>query len=230
MRGRDLEEPGCIKSADELGAFIQTVGFLPLFRNRIPGFSAEEHVPANWWWTDIEAKDPWCWRMQLSESKDIAYGKFFSGCAGFVSRECFSMFAAARRHGYDFDSLADEGLTRPDENRIMKLFEKRSEWDAHALRQASELNKRFDVTLTRLMMSTYIIIDGFTQKINKKGEPYGWHMSVYTTPEGKWGYEAVTSAYAIDEKECINQIVNRIQLHFGADRGDILDYLQLKQG
>ena len=33
--------------------------FLPLFANETEGFSAEEHVSRDYWWTGIVEEDPW---------------------------------------------------------------------------------------------------------------------------------------------------------------------------
>ena len=43
MHGLPKDDPSCIKSVDKLAQYIDQVGFLPLFRSDIPGFSAEEH-------------------------------------------------------------------------------------------------------------------------------------------------------------------------------------------
>ena len=109
MRGIEKDDPRCIASKEVLTDFIERTGFLPLFRNEIPGFSVEENVCTGDWWTDDEEKDPWIWRMSLAETGRFAYGKFFNGCAGFVSKEWFPYFACIRRNGYDFDDRADEG-------------------------------------------------------------------------------------------------------------------------
>ena len=42
MEGLDWDDEGCIHSSDELLSVIESVGFLPLFSNKVPGFSVEE--------------------------------------------------------------------------------------------------------------------------------------------------------------------------------------------
>ena len=50
MRGPDRDDPACIRSWEALVDWIDQVGFLPLFRNEIEGFSAEERTcPFDWW-------------------------------------------------------------------------------------------------------------------------------------------------------------------------------------
>ena len=42
MYGVDWDDPECIHTVDEAMEYINEVGFLPLFKNDIPGFSLEE--------------------------------------------------------------------------------------------------------------------------------------------------------------------------------------------
>ena len=44
MRGLDLGEPSRIQNWEELIGWIDEVGFLPLFKNEVDGFSAEENT------------------------------------------------------------------------------------------------------------------------------------------------------------------------------------------
>ena len=77
MQGLDANDPDCIKSVEKLMQYIDETGFLPLFRNEIPGFSVEEHTAADSWWTGDPESDPWEWRKIIAGSTTIAYGKFF---------------------------------------------------------------------------------------------------------------------------------------------------------
>ena len=62
MKGLDWHDPYRIRSWRELINWINEVGFLPLFANEVPGFSAEEHVSPLFWWTGDPEQDPWVWR------------------------------------------------------------------------------------------------------------------------------------------------------------------------
>ena len=108
MHGLSASDPNCIHSAEELIRYIDEVGFLPLFKNEIPGFSVEEHTEAAYWWSGDEARDPWEWRRLIARSGRLAYGKFFDRKAGFISREWLPYFVNHRRDGYDFDALWDD--------------------------------------------------------------------------------------------------------------------------
>ena len=88
----------------------EEVGFLPLFRNEIPGFSVEERTTEKYWWSEDPQRDPWVWREIIARRGDIAYGKFFHNKAGFISKKWFPYFANYRRAGYDFDARWDDEL------------------------------------------------------------------------------------------------------------------------
>ncbi len=202
--------PGQLRTPEELEARVEELGFLPLFENEVKGFSVEEHTDPADWWTDNEARDPWSWREQLARRGRVAYGKFFGGRAGFISLDWFPRFANARRDGYDFDALWEEGKAKAKMKRIMDLFPDREELLSNEVRRlagfGSEGEHGFEGTVTALQMMTYLVIRDFRSRLNKAGQPYGWHIAVLCTPEARWGYDAVTSAYSeepADSREAI---------------------------
>ena len=68
MYGVEWEDPECIHSVDEAIEYINKVGFLPLFKNEIPGFSLEERTVPHFWWSGDEEHDPWAWREIIARS------------------------------------------------------------------------------------------------------------------------------------------------------------------
>ena len=76
MRGLDWDDPSRIQSWEELIGWIDEIGFLPLFKNEVDGFSAEENTSDLYWWTGDEDQDPWEWRRLIARSGKVAYGKF----------------------------------------------------------------------------------------------------------------------------------------------------------
>ena len=224
MTGCGPDDPGRIKTAKECASFIQDVGFLPLFSNAIPGFSVEEHTTASQWWTEDPETDPWAWRQILSSDLDIAYGKFFGRNAGFVSKECFPVFANYRRNGYDFDALFEDELAGYRAKKIMDVIEMDEESKGRQilsseLKQAAGFTKEggeknFEGVITDLQMQTYLIMGDFRQKLNKKGQAYGCHIAVMETPETKWGRCFVTSAYSEDPAASWDRISARVKRAF----------------
>ena len=215
MRGLAWDDPRCIRSAQELMQWIDQVGFLPLFKNEIAGFSAEEHTAAEGWWSGNPEQDPWEWRQVIARSGQVAYGKFFHKKAGFISKAWFPHFANWRRDGYDFDSRCDEGLASRRQKRLMDQFTTRDELYSFELKHLAgfgkEGEKNFEGTVTDLQMSGYLLVRDFRQRVNQKGQPYGWPISVYATPEAVWGYEYITSAYS-EEPDQSRALINR-QIH-----------------
>ena len=62
------------------------------------------------WHTGDPETDPWEWRMRvLEERSDIAYAKLFFRTSGYITREWYPYFIAARRQGMTFDELWEDG-------------------------------------------------------------------------------------------------------------------------
>ena len=87
IHGVTWDDPKCIHDVDEAVEYINRVGFLPLFKNEIPGFSLEERTVAEYWWSDDPVRDPWRWRIAIAKKHDVLYGKFFAKKAGFISKK-----------------------------------------------------------------------------------------------------------------------------------------------
>lgn len=218
IHGVSEDDPACIHTVEEAAAYINEIGFLPLFKNDIPGFSLEERTVPEYWWTGDLERDPWEWREVIARSGKVAYGKFFDKKAGFISREWFPCFANYRRDGYDFDALWDDEKASIRQKKIMDLF---AEENADAELYSFEVKqnagfgkggeKNFEGTVTDLEMKLYLCMRDFRQRKNKKGESYGWSIAVYSTPEHLWGYDHVTSAYREDSSESWERIVNHMK-------------------
>ncbi len=83
--------------------------------------------------------------------------------------------------------------------------------------------KGFEGTLQSLQAQTYLVNTGFTRKQNRKGEAYGWSISVYEPPESLFGEEYVRSEYSLPPEESFKKIINRMkELYPDADERDIL--------
>lgn len=58
MHGVAEDDPKCIHTVEEAITYINEVGFLPLFRNDISGFSLEERTASAYWWSGDIERDP----------------------------------------------------------------------------------------------------------------------------------------------------------------------------
>jgi len=205
MQGCDRNDPNCLHTPEELIALVKRAGFLALFAGDAPGFSVEERTPPEAWWTGDPASDPWEWRKLAAADPEIAYGKFFGKKAGFVSKAWFPALANLGRNGYDFDALYDDGFATHRAKKLMDALEPDDEARGLVLmtRDLKEKagfgrggEKNFEGVLTDLQMKSYLIMSDFRQRVNRQGEPYGWHIAAIGTPETKWGYAHIAAGYA----------------------------------
>ena len=215
MHGVEWDDPECLHTVDEAIEYINEVGFLPLFKNDIPGFSLEERTVSEYWWSEDPERDPWEWREIIARSGKVAYGKFFDKKAGFISKEWMPYFVNYRRDGYDFDALWEDGKASVRQRKVMDLYSEEAglqdeEYFSYEIKAKAgfgkEGEKGFEGAITGLMMQMYLCMRDFRQRTNKKGENYGWPIAVYATPEHLWGYDYVTSAYKESPEESAKRI------------------------
>ncbi|HEX3076169.1 MAG TPA: hypothetical protein VHQ24_04820 [Lachnospiraceae bacterium] len=211
MQGFENREDAIIKTVDELSSYINRVGFLPLFRNEVTGFSVEELTARDVWFGADQAIDPWAWREVIAERAQIAYAKLFAGKAGFISKEWYPTFVTYRRDAYDFDSRYEDGLAS---NRAKKVMDVLNEYESLPSNELKEIagfgkggEKGFDTVMSQLQMQTYVTVRRFKRKLNKKNEEYGWPVTIYSLPEKIWGEDLVRSEYSMNRTDAKDKIV-----------------------
>lgn len=235
-RGLSRNDPDRIRTWQQLTEYVENVGFLPLFANGVRGFSAEEHVGTDFWWTGDRDNDPWEWREIIAAEKRVAYGKFFDRKAGFISLSWLPYFANFRRDGYDFDSRYEDGLADRREKKIMDLLTGRDRDGDTVFSDIRILStdlkkmggfgkgneKNYPGITTGLQMQTYLVITDFKRRVNKRGEEFGMPVSILQPPEAVWGYETVTSAYGETPAESRKRIIDRVkELYPNADDAEL---------
>lgn len=192
-----------IRSADDLAALVQKVGFLPFFRCGIPGFSIAECTPRELWFAD-GVDGPWEWKGPVARTRECAYGKIFGGKTGYVSREWLPDLVNFRRDGYDFDSRYEEGLAPHGDKAVYDAVAEAPILSTELKRQSGYGKggqKGFDPVITRLQMQMYVTAADFVYPADKNGNPHGWGVAQYATPEMLFGEEFIRSAYARDPAE-----------------------------
>lgn len=214
MNGLEIDDEKRIKTVDELEDYINKIGFIPLFSNSIPGFSVEEKTASAHWWCGDLNLDPWEWRTEISRRGNIAYGKFFGKKVGFISKEWIPYFANYRRDGYDFDALFDDEKASLRMKKIMDCIDHDIEIYSNELKNMAGFakggEKNYEGTLTDLQMHTYLCVRDFKKKLNKKGEPYGWAIAIYSTMEHIFGKDFVTKAYSENPAESFEKIMKHV--------------------
>lgn len=201
---------------------VRWYGFLPFFANEIDGFSIEEMTPARYWFT--EEPGAWEWKGPAISEGDCVYGKFFAKKAGFVSNKWFPDFANVRRDGYDFEARFEDGLATHHDQYLYNLIASRHSIlskDAKILggymkprtssRDEWKPRKGFDTEITKLQMLTYVITSNFEYEISKSGQPYGWGLSRYATPEEYLGKRFTSAVYKYTPEKSRARILKHLK-------------------
>lgn len=206
-----------IGSKADLIAAIESFGFLPFFENSIPGFSIEEHVTERCWYHgDTDFWPVWEWKGPVIRETGCAYGKFFEKKACYISPEWFPDFSNYRRDGYDFDARYDDGLAPLKDKQLYDLIEQNAPILSKELKQLGNYRKGgvkgFDTAMNHLQSQCYVVISDFVYLRDKNGEPYGWGVAEYATPEILMGERFTDAVYRRTPEESYQ----RLLAHFTA--------------
>ncbi|MDR1464013.1 MAG: hypothetical protein LBJ11_01760 [Oscillospiraceae bacterium] len=175
------------------------------------------------WHTGDPEHDLWEWRMRvLDERNDIAYSKVFFRKAGYITREWYPYFLAARRKGLTFDETYADGVISHEAKRIYEALREGNPVPLHALKQLAGFGKEdkseFGRGLVELQMRLFITLCGRQQKMSQRGEEYGWSSTVFCTTEQFWGDDVFDQAAKISADEADKAITERVyQLNPNAD-------------
>ncbi|MDO4566468.1 MAG: hypothetical protein Q4B42_03980 [Oscillospiraceae bacterium] len=218
-----------ITSCEELAQAVLKMGFLPFFQNDIKGFSIEEHISPELWFSDT-ADGPWEWKGPVIRGAGCAYGKLFRGKAGFISAEWYPDFANYRRKGYDFDARYDDGLAGYQEKEVYDLLAGNGSLLSKELKRLGGFHKHgkkdFDAIITRLQMQGYVVTEDFEYQRDKHGNTYGWGVARYTTPERRFGEQFINTVYLNEPQQSKERMVKHLSaLLPDADEKQILKLL-----
>ena len=205
-----------IKSKNDLIKAIEKYGFLPFFANEIEGFSIEEHISPDCWWTSDSGRwDAWEWKGPVIRGTGCAYGKFFGGKAAYISREWFPDFANYRRDGYDFDARYDDGLAKHSDKVLYDLLDENAPVISKTLKKLGDYGrggiKGFDSTITRLQAQCYVVISDFVYMLDRNGSRYGWGVAEYSTPEKFMGTDFTDNVYRREPEESYSLIFGHLR-------------------
>ena len=178
-----------IRTKQDLCDAVRRFGIVPLFRNAIPGFSVEEHVAPEAWFSEEEGV--WEWKGPVIRETGCAYGKFFGHKAVFISAEWYPDFVNWRRDGYDFEGWYEDGLVTLEEKRIYDEIDACGSIPSKLLKRMLNFrkggNRGFDGAINNLQANGYVLISDFIYETDRFGRSYGWGVAVYSTPETQFG-------------------------------------------
>ena len=207
-----------IRTKQDMADAVQTVGFLPLFRNSVPGFSIEERAAPEAWFSGESGV--WEWKGPVIRETGCAYGKFFEKKAAFVSAEWFPDFANFRRDGYDFDARFDDGLASFQDKALFELVDANAPIVSKRLKELGDYRKGgrkgFDTSMSRLQAQCYCVISDFVYPADKRGKQYGWGVAEYSTPEKFMGNrfaEAVYQRTPEESRRRVSEYLRRLLPH-----------------
>ena len=187
-------------------------GVFGLFRY---GWGAEEETGIEWH-TDDSETDPWQWRMRvLNERNDIAYAKIFFKKAGYITKEWYPYFLAARRNGRTFEDEYLNGTIGNYAKRMYDVVAENGKLPLHDIKRLTgfkhEDNYEFDGALTDLQMKLFLTMCGRQQKISHKGQEYGWASTMFCTAQDFWPPEVIDNAAKINATEAEEAITERVK-------------------
>lgn len=174
-----------IHSDTDLINLIEEIGFLPLLKCNIAGFSADEMTDEDCGYTTLPDGGwewpLWEWKGPVVTESGCLYGKFFDRKAGFISSRWWPDFCNYRRMRYP---------VKPDsiEETILLTLREHGSCVTRDLRMAcgfdgKGMRSRFDAYITQLQMGGHVITEDFVYAHDKHGQPYGWGLALLSTPE-----------------------------------------------
>lgn len=167
------------------------------------------------WHTGDKDTDPWEWRIRvLRESSGIAYAKLFSGRSGYITKEWYPRFLAARRGNDTAEDAYTDGRLSRAARRIYELVEKHGEPSLIELKRLGQFGRedksRFDKALTELQARMFITICGMRKKATLLGSEYGWNVTAFCTTEAFFGEGVFTLARQMFANDAYSALEARI--------------------
>ncbi|HKZ44969.1 MAG TPA: hypothetical protein VJZ78_08030 [Anaerolineales bacterium] len=211
---------------DEFLDRVETLGFMA-FSSFLPGLpSLADETPENLWHTGLDT-DPWRWKDRAAEEKRLAYGCILGGQKGFVTQRMYPLFYAAFHPSEPMPDRWKSGLVTKVSWQIWQLFEESGMLNISQVRKHLGVSRgkgssAADAAIQKLQQEYYITMDGSEQKINAKGEPYGWAVNRYRrvldwAPEG-W-LEGVQDWPVEEARNAI--LDDGVAMSVGIDRKDL---------
>ena len=202
-----------IRTKQDLAEAVRSFGFLPLFRNSLPGFSVEEHAAPGAWFSCEPGV--WEWKGPVIRETGCAYGKFFEKKAAFVSADWFPDLANYRRDGYDFDARYEDGLAPYGDKVLYDLVISRGPILSKQLKRLGDYRKGgkkgFDTAMNRLQAQCYVVTSDFVYLTDRYGKEYGWGVAEYAAPEQVLGASFTDAVFRRRPEDSYRRVAEHIK-------------------
>ena len=143
----------------------------------------------------------------LYERNDIAYAKLFFKKSGFITKDWYPYFLAARRGGNTFEETYADGTVSHFAKRIYDVVTAHGQLPVEAIKSLAGFTKEdksgFDRALTELQMKMFLTMCGQHQKS-------AWPSTVFCTTEAFFGDAVFRKADKINEDEAFEKIKAQI--------------------
>ncbi len=167
----------------------------------------------------------------LDERDDIAYAKVFFKKAGYITKEWYPYFLAARRGGKTFVEEYYDGTISNYAKRIYDAVDANLRLPLHEIKRLAGFGRedasKFDAALNELQMKLYLTMCGGEQKFSRSGEQYGWFSTVFCKTETFWEQDVSERAARLTAEEAVDAISERIfSLNPAANPKQILKFIK----
>ncbi|MFQ9798998.1 MAG: hypothetical protein ACLR23_08705 [Clostridia bacterium] len=141
------------------------------------------------WHTGDPETDPWEWRIRvLEERRDIAYAKVFFRKSGYIARDWYPYFIAARRGNTSLEEEYGNGRISQYARRIYAVIEENGVVPLHAIKKLVGVEKEDKAQFERSACgvadeAVHHHVRGTAKKRSQAGEEYGWSSTVFCPTE-----------------------------------------------
>ena len=167
-----------VRSPESMYGLVKALGMVPLFENAVPGWSVEEHTPADCWFTD-DNLGPWDWKIEVVRSGDVAYGKFIGAHkAAFATVDWYRELRNYRRS-------IKKGLPDASGQAILDYVCDHGSISIREVRQLLGVKKSAaDAAVAKLQWQTRLVTGDIIRVYRGPDLHYnGWQTSSFCTPE-----------------------------------------------
>lgn len=171
-----------IRNPEGMMSLIREYRLIPFFTSPLPGFSIEDHTPAESWFTE-DNLGPWDWKIECVQSGDIAYGKFLcGGKAAFASMDIYRELANWRRSLPKYQPSAEQRI-------VLDYVQENGSITVTEIRKLMGMSKSAaDALLARIQMQTRIVTGDISRVYRGADLKYsGWQRSCFCAPESLFG-------------------------------------------
>lgn len=191
---------------------VEELGFMA-FSDILDGLpSLVSETPGRNWHTGDPETDPWCWKDIAAGEKRLAFGCILGGNKGFVAKRLYPVFYEAYNPRQSMEERRYDGLVSQAAWDVWKLFGEHRELDTGEIRRlagtTTKKGGRMDSAIKELQRFFYITVAGSRRKTNKMGQPYGWHINIYSKVEDWAPSDWLDAKSVMDRAEAMEEILD----------------------